>query len=198
MIRSIAIALAKHWAANGVIGESDKETYQYGLELLISTFFNLVIMIGISIAFGHPLIVVPYLLAFIPFRLFAGGYHARNHLFCILFNAITYFVSCLIALHVEESTGILACVIEASVSLALVFLFSPVPAKNKPLTREEKRRNRMISLVISLVFMLLCITLYYTHQLGSPWCIMLYCGQMMAVVLLTIGKTEEAFRRQHL
>ena len=93
MIRSIAIALAKHWAANGVIGESDKETYQYGLELLISTFINLVIMIWISIAFGHPLIIVPYLLAFIPFRLFAGGYHARNHLFCILFNAISYFVS---------------------------------------------------------------------------------------------------------
>lgn len=39
---------------------------------------------------------------------------------------------------------------------------------------------------------------YYTHQLGSPWCIMLYCGQMMVVVLLTIGKTAEAFSRQPL
>lgn len=188
MIRSIAIALAKHWAANGVIGESDKETYQYGLELLISTFINLVIMIGISIAFGHPLIIVPYLLAFIPFRLFAGGYHARNHLFCILFNAITYFVSCLIALHVEESTGILACVIEASVSLALVFLFAPVPAKNKPLTREEKKRNRIISLVLVLFLVLLCVIFYYMHILHDFFCRMLYCGEMVATILLLIGK----------
>ena len=196
MIRSIAAALSKHWTKIGVIGEPDKETYQYGLELLISTFINLVIMIGISIAFGHPLIVVPYLLAFIPFRLFAGGYHARNHLFCILFNALTYSVSCLIALHVKESTGILACVIESSVSLAVVFLFAPVSAKNKPLTQEEKKRNRMISLVIALGFILLCITLYYAHKLGSPWCNMLFCGQMMAVVLLTIGKTEEGFSKK--
>lgn len=150
MIHNISRSLAKRWAVHGVIKESDIEIYQYGLELIISTGINILIMIGISSAFGRLFLVLPYLLGFIPFRLFAGGYHARNHLFCILFNAITYFVSCLIALHVEESTGILACVIEASVSLALVFLFSPVPAKNKPLTQEEKKRNRMISLIIAL------------------------------------------------
>ena len=77
-------------------------------------------------------------------------------------------------------------------------VFSLTQFHTSYLTREEKKRNRMISLVIALVFILLYIALYYTHQLVSPWCIMLYCGQMMAVVLLTIGKTAEAFSRQHL
>lgn len=41
MIRSVAVALAKHWSVSGVINELDEETYQYGLELLISTLINL-------------------------------------------------------------------------------------------------------------------------------------------------------------
>lgn len=197
MIHNISRSLAKRWAARGVIKESDVELYQYGLELIISTGVNIFIMIGISTAFGRPFIVVPYLLGFIPLRLFAGGYHAKSHLFCVLFNTAVYSVSCLIALNIEESTAILASVIESCVSFALVFLFAPVPAKNKPLSIEEKKRNRRISLALTGIFLVLCIALYYTHLLGSVFCKILFCGQMMATVLLLMGKTVESISFSH-
>lgn len=189
MIRSVAVALAKHWSVSGVINELDEETYQYGLELLISTLINLFIMIGISTAFGHPLILIPYLLAFIPFRLFAGGYHAKSHLTCILFNAITYFASCLISLNIEKTFAIFASVIVCSISLALIYLFAPLPANSKPLTQDKKTQNRNISLSIAQGFMVLCILLNYVHLLGTRSCNMLFCGQMVSVVLLATEKT---------
>ena len=197
MIHFFAITLAKCWAVRGVIKESDVELYEYGLELIISTGVNVFIMIGISSAFGRPFIVVPYLLGFISLRLFAGGYHAKNHLFCILFNTAVYSVSCLVALNIEESTAILASIIESCVSFALVFLFAPVPAKNKPLSIEEKKRNRTIALIISVLFLVLCISLYYSYLLGSTFCNMIFCGQLMATVLLLIGKSVESIGFSH-
>jgi len=192
MIHCFAISLAKCWATRGVIKESDIDIYQYGLELVISTGINVFIMIGISFAFGRFLIVLPYLLGFIPLRLFAGGYHAKNHLLCILFNTVVYLVSCLIALNIEGTTSILFSVIEDCVSFAFVFLFAPVSTKNKPLGIEEKNRNRTISLVLAGVFLVLSIAFYYTHQLGNIFCNMFFCGQMMAIVLLIMGKAVES------
>lgn len=197
MIHIISRSLAKRWAIRGVIKEPDVELYQYGLELIISTGVNIFIMIGISSAFGRLFIVVPYLLGFIPQRLFAGGYHAKNHLFCILFNTVVYSASCLIALNIEESTAILSSVIESCASFALVFLFAPVPANNKPLSIEEKKRNRTIALIISGLFLVLCIALYYSHLLGSTFCNMIFCGQLMATVLLLIGKSVKSIGFTH-
>ncbi len=197
MIHIISRSLAKRWAVCGVIKESDIETYQYGLELIISSGINLLIMIGISFAFGQPLVVVPYLIGFIPQRIFAGGYHAKSHLFCILFNTFVYSISCLVALNIEESAAILSSVIESCLSFALVFLFAPAPAKNKPLNIEEKKRNRTITLIISGLSLVLCIALYYSYLLGSTFCNMIFCGQLMATVLLLIGKSVESIGFLH-
>ncbi len=129
MIQSAAVALAKQWAKNGVIHEADIEAYQYGLELMLSTLINIAVMIGLSIAFGHVWLFIPYLAAFIPLRLSAGGYHAKHHLSCILFNAIVYFASLVAVNMLKEPVAILACIIESCVSLILIFLFAPVPAR---------------------------------------------------------------------
>ena len=197
MIHNISRFLAKRWSVHGVIKESDIEIYQYGLELIISTGINLLIMIGISFVFGQPLIVLPYLLGFVPQRIFAGGYHAKNHLFCILFNTAVYSAACLIALNIEESTAILSSVIESCVSFALVFLLAPVPTKNKPLSIEERKRNRRISLTLTGIVLVLCIAFYYTHLLGKIFCNILFCGQMMATVLLLLGKAVESISFSH-
>ncbi len=195
MIRSTAFALVKQWTATGIICRSNAEIYRYGLELLISTFINLVIMLGISTAFGHPFIVIPYLLAFIPLRLFAGGYHARNHLFCILLNTAAYFVSCLLAVCLEKTAAVFVTLLGNFTSFALIILFAPIPAKNRPLSVAEKSRNRTISLLLASTYSSVCIILYCLHLLGNTMSIMLFCGQMMATFLLFGGILMQLFSK---
>lgn len=192
MIRSTAISLAKFWSANGIIDKSEAEIYQYGLELFISTLINLIIMVGISAVLGHPLMIIPYLLGFIPFRLFAGGYHAKNHLLCILLNTVVFLVSCLIALNIIITITITASAIESCISFAIILVYAPVSAKNKSLSIEEKKRNQTISLVLAGTFLVVSIALYYAHLLGNTFCNMLFCGQLMATALLLIGKSVES------
>lgn len=190
MIQSAAEALAKQWAKNGVIHQADIEAYQYGMELMLSTLINIVVMIGLSIAFGHIWLFIPYLAAFIPLRLSAGGYHAKHHLNCILLNAIAYFTSLVAVSVLKEPVAILACIIESGVSLILIFLFSPVPARNKPLSTEERKMNRHISLGLGFLFLILCMLFYYTQILALTWCKILFCGQTTATLLLVLGTGE--------
>lgn len=190
MIQSAAVALAKQWAKNGVIHEADIEAYQYGLELMLSTLINIAVMIGLSIAFGHVWLFIPYLVAFIPLRLSAGGYHAKHHLSCILFNAIVYFASLVAVNMLKEPVAILACIIESCVSLILIFLFAPVPARNKSLSTAERKRNRHTSLGLGFLFLILCMLFYYTQILEFTWCKILFCGQAAATLLLVLGTAE--------
>ena len=188
MIHSAAVALAKQWAKNGVIQEADAEAYQYGLELMLSTLINVAVMIGLSIVFGHTWLFIPYLVAFIPLRLSAGGYHAKHHFSCILFNATVYLASLVAVTTLLTPTAILACIMESCVSLALIFFLAPVPAKNKPLSAAERKRNRYIALSLGFLFLILCMLFYYTQFLDFAWCRILFCGQANATILMIAEK----------
>jgi accessory gene regulator B len=188
MIRKIAVACAEQWAKSGVIDKADIESYQYGMELAISTLLNLSIMIIVSAALGHPLLFIPYLVAFIPLRLSAGGYHAKHHLTCILFNALIYLVGITAVFELSVLTAKLSCIIGACISLAIAFLFAPIQARNKPLSPIEIRRNRNISICLEVILLVLCMLFYYTNLLEISWCKMLYCGQAAATMLLIMEK----------
>ena len=74
MIQRATASLAKLWAKNGVIPANEMDAYQYGLELLLSTAANIAVMVILPATAGHPWFFIPYLAAFIPLRLSAGGY----------------------------------------------------------------------------------------------------------------------------
>lgn len=189
MIQRAAASLAKLWAKNGVIPANEMDAYQYGLELLLSTAANIAVMVILSAAAGHPWFLIPYLAAFIPLRLSAGGYHAKRHLSCILFNAVVYGVSLMIVTMLAPSAAIVSCFLESCLSLTVILLIAPLPVKNKPLSNSEKKRNRCLSLSLGLFYLALCVLFYYTDTLALVWCRMIFCGQAAATMLLILEKT---------
>lgn len=191
MIQAVAAALSRLWAKNGVIPNEDIETYQYGLELLLSTTVNLAVMLGLSIAVGHAWLCIPYLASFVPLRLSAGGYHAKHHFSCILFNTLFYFASLVAVNALSAPAANLACILESCFSFAVIFLFAPVPAKNKPLSAKEQKRNRRVSLAQGFLLLILCVVFYNAHVLSLAWCKMLYCGQAAATILLVAEKVTQ-------
>lgn len=194
MIHRAAASLAKLWAKNGVVPANEMDAYQYGLELLLSTAANIAVMVILSATAGHPWFFIPYLAAFIPLRLSAGGYHAKHHLSCILFNSVVYGISLMIVTMLAPSSAIVICFFESCLSLTVVFLFAPIPAKNKPLSSSEKKRNRRLSLSLGFLYLALCVLFYYTDTLALEWCRMFFCGQAAATTLLIAEKTAKAIR----
>ena len=64
MIVYIATYIAHMWVSSGVISEEDEANYYYGLQLLLSSLFNLAVIIGVSIFFRAPLAWIPFMLSF--------------------------------------------------------------------------------------------------------------------------------------
>jgi accessory gene regulator B len=191
MIRKAAVYLSKLWAESGVIPAGEEDAYQYGIELLFSTALNVIVMIFLSVVTGNTWLFIPYLIAFIPLRIFAGGYHAKHHYSCILFNAFVYFASLIAVNSLSTQTAVLACIIESCVSLALIFFLAPVPAKNKPLSTAEQKRNRYIALSLGFLFLILCMLFYYKQILELSWCRILFCGQASATILMIAEKLRQ-------
>lgn len=196
MIQTTAAALAKQWARNGIIHAEDTEAYQYGLELMLSTLLNIAVMFGLSLAIGHAWLLVPYLAAFIPLRLSAGGYHAKHHVSCILFNAGIYFAGLSAVIMLPAQTAAILCIMESSLSLVMIVLFAPVPAKNKPLSARERKRNRRLSLGLGFMLLALCVLFYHSNVLAFTGCRMVFCGQAAATILLILEKASSALTKK--
>jgi accessory gene regulator B len=88
MITGLAKSTACFFVANKFVEAEDEEVYAYGMELLLSTVFNLIVAIAIA---GVTHTFIPCLInltAFVTIRIYAGGYHADTHRGCILTLAV--------------------------------------------------------------------------------------------------------------
>lgn len=188
MIESVSISISKAWAESGVISGDEVDSYRYGLELLISTALNLLAIVCISVVLGHSMMFVPYLIAFIPMRLFAGGYHAGRHWMCILLNAFVYSVALFTMQLLSDFTSAVFCVAASAISLILVFIFAPVEARNKPLYEIERVKNRRISLVMAVALLVVSLAICFTNTYSQLFYRMPFCGEVVAMFLMVLEK----------
>lgn len=189
ILKNLANRFAVLWVERGLISESDKDIYAYGVELLLSTALNLFFIISFCITFATPLLWVPYLIVFIPLRMAGGGYHAKTHLLCVCYTLGTFVLAWMSShLLLNFPISLTACIV-CLVSCAIYFAFAPISSPNKQLSEKERIRNRKISIILAGCFSFISIvwSLCLTEQ-----CInlnMFYMGEMMAALNLIVGKT---------
>jgi accessory gene regulator B len=186
MIAKLAENMAIFYANKSVYEHDQVEVYKYGFELLISTLINCFNVLIISILLGTPLDALLFMVAFIPLRTTAGGYHARHHWSCILaFNAI-FFVFSIFCKHLAIGLVMPYALVAVIISSLFVWSFSPVEAVNKPLTAEKRERNRKNSVIITCINMVLVIVLYYLPILSVESISFYVSGALTAGLLLPV------------
>ena len=76
MIKKAAAGYVGWLCANGIVAPEKNKIYAYGMELVLSGLVNVLSVLLISILIFHPADGLLFLVAFIPLRTTAGGYHA--------------------------------------------------------------------------------------------------------------------------
>lgn len=149
MIAVWAKKLSSYFAEKGIIQREDAQAYSYGFELLISTFFNGVLIFTGAIFMGVFLHTWLFLAGFIPLRLTAGGYHAKHHWSCILITSLAYMLSAYTVRYIPlEALPLYSLVCCVFVSMA-VWALSPIEAGNKPLSEKKRESVRNWSIGIA-------------------------------------------------
>lgn len=160
MIKRAVTRLVNTQIRLGTIQESDRNVYEYGYQLMIEAFINVVISLLLGAVLGCFKEVVFFLIVFMPLRSFCGGYHAAKTWQCtVLSNLVVLLV--IVVSKVSLLAGIITPVyiLGDIVIGGMIVLFAPVDNENRRLGEKERRRYKMTASVIMSVEALLCIIL---------------------------------------
>ena len=173
---------------------ADKErVIAYGYELLITSSVGVLLLSVCAFVSGLYLAWIPFLIGFAPLRTVAGGYHAPTHALCYLVTT-SIFCFCLAI----AGIGLLSYIHLLSimvVSVFLVFLFAPVEARNKPLTKMKYARNRKRSIVCS-VFWVAVAVILCLMKFTDVYTTLLILGVAAASGSLIVAKIINLFRKE--
>lgn len=167
MIKNISVQCIDLWEKNGVIKAQDKESYQYGMELLLSTFLNFMLMAMISFCILKiPIAFFPYTIVYVPLRMTAGGYHADCHWKCVLYTQTTFIGSIWMVKLMEKQTMLFA-LSGLLISILVIWCLAPTEAENKPLSRDEWRKERRNARQLEIIFGAMLIGLAYWDRVQA-------------------------------
>lgn len=152
MITKLSHIIADFFIREKIISEEEREIYEYGFELSISSVVGIIIVLAIGLISGKFWESIVFYIVFCFTRLFTGGFHAPNHLLCKLtFSAILLAVLVLDwSLHgIEDYYWFVL----HFYSMVIVCQFAPIENPNKELTKRQKVKCKVISIIAMMVWL---------------------------------------------
>lgn len=131
-MQRLAQGTAERLVAQGIIREEDVPIYRYGLEAMYSSLLELLSILALAALIGNFWQTVLFFAAFIPLRLYAGGYHASTRLRCFLTSLVVYAAFTIMLEIVPVAWFVPLAFIGGAVSFLIVWLFAPVIHQNHP------------------------------------------------------------------
>lgn len=150
MLNRLADKVAGVLSENSIVSKEDKEIYTYGLEVILSTVVNLVVVILLGCIFDFLLPTMLFVLFFAVLRVYAGGYHAKTHFGCIATFTLLYIVNMLLHLFTPEDWKAILSVSLSVIAFISIFIMAPIEHPNRPFEGDEFKRFRKISRVVSI------------------------------------------------
>lgn len=159
MLTKLSQIIVDFFVKEDVVSEEQREIYQYGIELSVSTLMGLFIVLAIGVLSRRFTESVIFYIVFCLTRAFCGGFHAHSHLLCkVTFICILILV--LIMDLVLDNIEIYYWFVLYLYSLIIVCAFAPVENPNKKLTSYDKNRCKIISIILMVVWLVVMILFY--------------------------------------
>ena len=186
-MRKITTGIVHFFIESKVIDETDREIYEYGLEILSENVMLTVFLILFGVAIGRGVETGIFLFSFCWLRRFCGGYHAKTKRGCHIATFITYIVFLIEIVHFYKVINKYMVEIYF-VCLAIIILYAPVQHKNKILSESMHRKNRLKAIVYTLLFGVII----YIFKIEFPVVSFAVLGTLIQVALLMIiGRREK-------
>ena len=194
MIPVLAKKITYFFIVKTIINSEDREVYEYSFEIFISTVLSLLTVGILSIITGTVPKTFLYLLAFIPLRQTAGGYHAKTHLQCFLIMIMVY-VGFLILITFLPPQHIQALIcIGIPIVFFIIFKFSPIDDPNKPIADEDAVKFKRKSRITTLGYIVMTVLMLIYFQ-NNVWAFSVFLGIMSVALSLLASVIKIKFSR---
>lgn len=175
MIEYLAKKITNYYIKKNTINEDEREVYEYCFDVAISTLLNLFAILILSFATRLYIEGIAFCIVFMVLRGVGGGYHAKTHFMCFMTIMIVFAGYVVILKLLIYQILFYLSIYFFVVGVILILILAPVDNENKPLSKEEFRKNKMKTILVLSVFSLVTIILfifnstqYYSFCLSYP------------------------------
>jgi accessory gene regulator B len=166
MISKITDLVLNNLSVNNKINPDNREIYAYALENFISDIITWFVFSLAAILLKLPDKMIIFVAFYAPIRKFAGGYHAKTRVGCLLLSLFSTLIMIYTSLMISRLTiwyiGAILCMV---LSIILVFTYAPIDHHNRRLSLEKKYLNKRISrYIIMSECVLVIIGMLFFHQ----------------------------------
>lgn len=160
------------------------EVINYGLQLVIGEVPKIFIMLLIAYALGILKLSIISFLVIMPYRTFAGGFHLKTHIGCILGTTLFYCGNVILSQHIIFEQffikGILALAVWVF-AMCMIKLYAPADTENVPIISKKDRKHKQIMSYITMTITLV-ISLFIKNSVISN---MLIFGVLIETLAIT-------------
>lgn len=150
--------LTDYLVINEIIRYEEREIYSYGLHQGFLIIINIITTMLVGFLLGGFWEIIIFMVAYIPLRIYGGGYHARTQLRCYFFS-IVLIVGALFLIKTIPITTLSILTISIIAGMT-VYLLAPVEDKNKVLSDKENIIYRRKTRTILAIEILIVLALY--------------------------------------
>ena len=164
MIELIAERLTGYLVSKDIIENEEIDVYKYGYEILTSSLLGVFLILVVSILLHQVDVAIFFLCVFCGVRSYSGGYHADTYLKCnatfvCVFITYTCVVNYLYMIPNVKLSLIVMCVI----STVVICKYAPLENHNKPLSKDNIKRNSIKTNVSICIWNIVALLLYLEY-----------------------------------
>jgi membrane protein putatively involved in post-translational modification of the autoinducing quorum-sensing peptide len=147
-MKSISASIAYILWDQGIIQKEDINKCRYGLDIFISSALEIVSILIIAAVIGNFLQTLLLFAAFIPLRIYAGGYHSDTKLKCYLVSLGVYGIFTIVMQLLSAEIYLIVAVSATVFSMLMILIAAPIIHKNKSVNDIERKYYRKFSIGI--------------------------------------------------
>ena len=192
MFDAMVHRIVNMWVSSGIATDEDRDVIEYGLDLLIFSFINIIAVMVTAMIMNRVLDTLLLLAVIIPLQSFGGGFHAKTHLRCFLIMYIGWWA--VMAL-LPWITAIPATIITV-LSVIAVFCLAPVAHENVPMSERQRVKMRRFARIASVTVGALCLSFLWLLPALCHAGIVLSMGMGTIMVSMIIGWIVSELRNE--
>jgi accessory gene regulator B len=183
MINRVSESITNILVQKDIISKEDFEIYQFGIDCFIMKSIHILSYFIFAVYFQRIPELLVFLIAFIPLREYAGGYHAKTQLRCYIVSCFAVLSFLILISYIPYKIFYYSIIIAIAVSV-FILLIAPVETMNKPLDKQEKTVYKKRAGLLTLIECILVIGLWFTklYQLSFITSIGLLYVLLIAII----------------
>ena len=173
--------------SENIISENEKDVYRYCVQTFLFQGITYGIILLLASYFDIVALTIAYYVGFLPIRYVAGGYHASNHVRCLLLTIGIYALAVNVCLVITHKFIYPVLVLNLIVSSVLIIWAAPVDHKNRPFSPREKERFKRRSYIITIVIIVLSLVVL---TISVKMSVAMSLGALSAACSLVAGSIQ--------